>query len=98
MDREKILRETARKCAAVLKDKYHVKRVYLIGSLVWGSVHEKSDIDLVVDGLEPEMYMKALTELWDMLPPDMELNLIPYEDAFQSLKEKTSESGELVYG
>ncbi len=27
----------------------------------------------------------------------VELNLIPYEDAFESLKEKTIKEGELIY-
>ena len=42
--------------------------------------------------------MKALTELWDLLPAGVELNLIPYEDAFESLKEKAINEGKLIYG
>lgn len=42
--------------------------------------------------------MKAITELWDILPSGVELNLIPFEDAFESLKEKAIKEGELVYG
>lgn len=98
MNRREELRRLAAKCMYVLKDKYKVKRVYLIGSLVKGFVHERSDIDLVVEGLSPELYMKALTELWDILPAGVELNLIPYEDAFEGLKEKAVKEGELIYG
>ncbi|MBE0479196.1 nucleotidyltransferase domain-containing protein [Candidatus Aerophobetes bacterium] len=47
MDRTKILLELAHACAAMLKERYGVKRVFLIGSLVSGIVHERSDIDLV---------------------------------------------------
>ena len=98
MHRKEELRKAAERCVQVLKDKYEVKRVFLIGSLVEGVVHERSDIDLVVEGLSPDLYMKALTELWDLLPAGVELNLIPYEDAFESLKEKAINEGELIYG
>lgn len=98
MDRREKLRGIAIRCSSVLKDKYKTKRVFIIGSLVKGFIHERSDIDLVVEGLSPDLYMKALTELWDILPAGVELNLIPYEDAFESLKEKTIKEGELIHG
>ena len=98
MDRREDLRRVAIQCIGVLKDKYKITRVYLIGSLVKGYVHERSDIDLVVEGLSPDLYMKALTELWDILPSGVELNLIPFEDAFENLKEKSMREGELLYG
>ncbi len=37
----------------LLEEKYSVKRVLLIGSLVRGIVHEKSDIDLKDENGEP---------------------------------------------
>jgi len=98
MNRKEELQKLAKRCVEVLKDKYKIKRVFLIGSLVKDFVHERSDIDLVVEGLSPGIYMKALTELWDLLPPGVEINLIPFEDAFKSLKEKTLKEGELIYG
>lgn len=98
MNRREQLQKTTERCVWVLKDKYKVRRVFLIGSLVKGFVHERSDIDLVVEGLSPDLYMKALTELRDLLPAGVELNLIPYEDAFESLKEKAINEGELIYG
>ncbi|MHB1336935.1 MAG: nucleotidyltransferase family protein [Candidatus Humimicrobiaceae bacterium] len=98
MDRREELRKIAEKCVYILKSKYKVKKVFLIGSLVEGFVHEKSDIDLVVEGLSSGLYIKSLTELWDILPAGVELNLIPFEDAFESLREKTLKEGELIYG
>jgi len=83
----------AKKCARLLKSRYKVKKVFLIGSLVKGPFHKKSDIDLVVEGLVPELYIKALTELYDLLPAGIELNLIPFEDAFKHLKENTLKEG-----
>jgi len=98
VNRTEELREIAEKCIWILKNKYKVKKVFLIGSLAEGYVHERSDIDLVVEGLSPDLYIKSLTELWDILPSGLELNLIPFEDAFESLKEKTLKEGALIYG
>lgn len=95
-DRKKYLLELADKCAKLLKKKYKVKRIFLIGSLAYGIVHERSDIDLVVEGLEPDLYIKALVELSDIVKWKVEINLIPFEDAFQSLREKTLREGRLI--
>lgn len=97
-DRKKTLLELAHKCARILKEKYGVKRVFLIGSLAYGIVHERSDIDLVVEGLAPELYIKALVDLSDIVRWKVEINLIPFEDAFESLKEKTLKEGRQIYG
>jgi len=98
MNKKEELQKLAKNCTQVLKDKYKVRRVFLVESLVKGVVHERSDIDLVVESLPPNLYIKALTELWDLLPAKIDLNLIPFEDAFESLKEKTLKEGELIYG
>ena len=98
MDRKRDLRKIASRCAKLLRDKYKVKRVILVGSLVRGKVHEKSDIDLVVEGLPAEIYIKSLTELYDLLPAGIEVNLIPFEDAFEKLRQKALQRGEVIYG
>lgn len=98
MRRKEDLKKLAFKCAKVLRDNYKVKKIFLIGSVAKGYIHDKSDIDLVVEGLEPYLYIKALTELYDHLLPGVELNLIPFEDAYESLKKKTILEGELIYG
>lgn len=94
--REK-LRKLSLKVAKMLKEKYKVKRVFLIGSLVKGYVHERSDIDIVVEGLQPELYIRALVDGKDILQWKVDLNLIPFEDAYESLKDKTLKEGELLY-
>lgn len=98
MDRVDELKQLARKIARILKEKYKVKRIFLIGSLVDGILHERSDIDIVVEGLPPEFYIKALVDSSDVVEWKVEINLIPFEDAFPSLKEKTLKKGELIYG
>jgi len=96
MNKREELRKLALKCTEVLKNNYKVRKVFLIGSLARGYVHHGSDIDLVVEGLEPHLYMKALTELYDILQPGVELNLIPFEDAFESLRKKALQEGEIL--
>jgi len=76
----------AKECAKLLKEKYNVKRVFLIGSLIKGYIHERSDIDLVVEGLPQEFYLKALVDVSNVVDWKVEVNLIPFEDAFDSLK------------
>jgi predicted nucleotidyltransferase len=97
MDRREELRKLAREVAKMLKDKYRVERVFLIGSLVKGHVHDRSDIDIVVEGLPSELYMDALVDANDIVQRKVELNLIPFEDTFESLREKTLKEGELIY-
>jgi predicted nucleotidyltransferase len=36
---------------------------YIYGSLALGTYNEKSDIDIAVKGLKPELYLKACSEL-----------------------------------
>jgi len=98
MGRREDLQKLAQEASKILKNSYHVKRVFLIGSLAKGHVHERSDIDIVVEGLEPQLYIKALTQIYDALPPGVELNLIPFEDAYDSLKRKTLREGLRIYG
>jgi len=96
--RKEIYLEKARECTSFLEKNYNVKRVYIIGSLVKGKFHDRSDIDLVVEGLPSALYIDALTDLYDLLLPGMELNLIPFEDAFDSLKKRTIREGKVLYG
>jgi len=79
-------------CIQHLKERFHVKEVYLCGSLAGESPwHSRSDIDLVVEGLEPGQYIEALTELWELLPPDLELDLIRFEEASPGLLRRIHE-------
>jgi predicted nucleotidyltransferase len=59
MDKRDRLRRLALKIAKLLKEKYKVKRVFLIGSLVKGYVHDRSDIDMVLEEFTPELYQNT---------------------------------------
>ena len=89
----------ARKCARLLYEKYGVHRVYLVGSLLEPEAfHDRSDIDLVVEGLPPRRYFRALAELWRELPAGLELDLIPFEDADTKLRKRVVEEGATLHG
>jgi len=98
MEKRTQLLKLAKQATKILKNDYYVSKVYLIGSLSKGIVHDKSDIDIVVERLTPNVYIKALTQIYDILPTGVELNLIPFEDAFESLKNKTIKEGVKLYG
>lgn len=96
--RAKAIRKIAVECARFLGEHYKVKRVFLIGSLTRDELmHEKSDIDLVVEGLSSHLYISALTALWDKLPKEVEVDLIPLEDALDELKKRIFKEGEVLY-
>ena len=76
---------------------FGASKVYLFGSLVEETfVHDRSDIDLAVEGLEGKLYWKALSALWTLLPEGVELDLVPLERAWPSLAERVRTEGELL--
>ncbi len=99
LKRQKLLRKLAYNCAQLLAEKFNVKRVCLVGSLVKSieDIHENSDIDLVVFNLPPESYFQALAQLVQIIPKDVEINLIPYEDANNLMKEVVALQGEILF-
>jgi predicted nucleotidyltransferase len=98
--RKEELRRIAKDFAKLLKKKYKVKEVYLIGSLRTTDnvrfIREDSDIDLVVKGMENELYLPALAELYEILPFNVMLDLIPFEDTNERFKKRTIEQGEIL--
>lgn len=77
----------AEACADMLKERFGVRRVIPFGSLIGqGPWHRRSDADLAVEGLLPEDYIPALAACWELLPSDVELDLVPLEQAPPELK------------
>jgi len=61
--------------------------VIIFGSLAGqGPWHERSDIDLAVEGLPPGQFFKAYSACWDLLPRGMTLDLVPLEDAYPEMR------------
>ena len=87
-ERKRKLTHYAKLCSNFLKENFQVKKVYLIGSLARDyKIHENSDIDLVVEGLEDKQYFQALNKLYEIVPNGINIDLITKETATHYLKE-----------
>ena len=77
----------AEACGTLLRERFGARRVILFGSLVGqGPWHGASDIDLAVEGLPPEQFFAAYTACRDLLPADIELDLVPLESAYPEMR------------
>jgi predicted nucleotidyltransferase len=76
-------------CTQVLKSRYGARRVIPFGSVLEGEAwHERSDLDLAVEGLSPGALWQAEKDLEAMVPPWLELDLIPLEHAFPEVRSR----------
>lgn len=83
----------AQKCARLLGDRFGVRRVYLFGSLAKGLFLDGSDIDLAVEGMNLEQYLKALAELQVM--DGIHLDIVHLDYCRPSFKERIIKEEEL---
>ena len=75
----------AKKVAAILKKKYKAKKVILFGSLISnGYLHEKTDIDILVEGMHPKDILQAGFEASTIAAP-FDVDIIPAEKADKCL-------------
>lgn len=73
-------------CARMLKERFGVKKVYLFGSVIGASPwHERSDLDIAVEGLDPKDYFRALSALDELLLPSLEVDLFTLEDVLPEM-------------
>lgn len=81
------------RAATLLKGDYGVERVVLIGSLASGKgFHPRSDIDLVIWGLDEKKYYQAVGKLLS-LDPAFEIDLIEAEYASPYLSRVIEQDG-----
>jgi predicted nucleotidyltransferase len=91
------LREIAQCCAEHLVQDFGASKVYLFGSLLEDDlIHDRSDIDLAVEGLEGRLYFKALRDIWELLPEGVELELVLLESSWPGLAERVETEGVLL--
>ncbi len=77
----------ARACARVLQDRFRARRVILFGSTTGeGPWHEKSDIDLAVEGVPPEQFFQAYSACSELVPQGLTLDLVPLEDVYPEIR------------
>lgn len=88
--------EAARKIAQMLKQDYGVKRVVLFGSLLNHEyMHDYSDIDIAVWGLDNRLDTRAWTAANYILSPYEfpPLDLVPIEKAYPEIREAIERQG-----
>jgi uncharacterized protein len=73
-----------------------VQRVWLVGSLQWGGMHERSDIDLAVEGLSDEDVGAAHAELLNLAP--CPVDLIRLEETPPAVAARIRFNGRLLSG
>jgi predicted nucleotidyltransferase len=95
--RARHLRKVAMICAQRLIQDFGASKVYLFGSLLKDDrVHDRSDIDLAVEGLEGSLYFKALRDVWKLLPVGVELDLVLLESSWPGLADWVKTEGVLL--
>jgi len=73
--------ERAKRVAILLRKKYGAKRVILFGSLCSKAyLHERSDIDLLVEGIRSSDILRAGFDAWVVAEP-FDVDIIPIEVA-----------------
>lgn len=76
--------------------KYGAKRIFLCGSLCRaGRFQRGSDIDLVVEGIPPQHFIRAASDL--MMVMDWPIDLKPLEDLADLFRDTVIKKGELIY-
>ncbi len=84
-ERDRIM-ALAREASIILKQRFGVKRVLLIGSLAHTTwFMDESDVDLAVEGLRDSDYLKAWGVVEDIIG-DRPVDLIEIERAGESLR------------
>jgi predicted nucleotidyltransferase/uncharacterized protein YutE (UPF0331/DUF86 family) len=79
----------AQQCAQFLKERFNVQNVYIFGSVVGDGIwHKRSDIDIAVEGLPSDKYFRALVDASELIPSELDLDLITLETAPTRLKER----------
>jgi predicted nucleotidyltransferase len=90
--REELI-QRARQAAEMLRQKYNVRRVVLFGSLVHEAwFHEKTDVDMAVEGGEGFDYFAAWGDV-EKLFPDRKLDFIDWDMATDSLRNAINRKG-----
>jgi predicted nucleotidyltransferase len=80
-------REAAEACTRLLKEHFGAARVILFGSAAGQNAwHDRSDIDLAVEGLAPEQFFTAYAACHEMLPRGLGLDLVPLEKVYPEMR------------
>jgi predicted nucleotidyltransferase len=85
--------DRAKKVAVMLRKKYGAKKIFLFGSLVRdGYLDERTDIDILVDGINTDDVLRAGFDAWIVAEP-FDVDLIPARKARKSLLKVARKEG-----
>jgi predicted nucleotidyltransferase len=85
--------QIAREAVRMLRDKFHVSRIVVFGSLVHeGRFTRSSDVDIAAWGIDPEDTFRAIGAVMD-LDPDIAINLVDVNTARPSLLKVIEKDG-----
>ena len=94
--RRQLAWQVAHQAAAVLKEQFGARQVWVFGSLLHETLfHPRSDIDLAVHGLDDRSYYRAVAHLLT-LSPKIEVDLVRMEDASTSLRAYIEQEGMMI--
>lgn len=86
-------KDKAKKIASMLKEKYGAKRVIIFGSIIRSSyLHQRTDIDLLVEGIKSEEFLRAGADAWSISCP-FDVDIIPFERADPYFLSRVLEEG-----
>lgn len=85
-------RQIAKQAADILKEKFGAKQVVLFGSLAQDMFHQRSDIDLAVEGIDSKQFWQAWNTL-DTLGPEFEIDLVAMETVSPKLRQQIEQEG-----
>lgn len=78
----------------ILRERFGAARAVLFGSLVWGGFHDRSDVDLAVEGLAAERVGEAMAEASERAGCVVEIFRL--EDLSRSFRERILSAGEPI--
>lgn len=82
----------ARQAAAILRQEFGARRVWLFGSLARGTFDAVSDIDLAVDGIDEQAFLPALGRLLS-LHTDFPIDLVDVREARPGVRAAIEKEG-----
>lgn len=97
LERVQQARTVAERLAELLVSSYGARRVWLVGSLTHPNwFHERSDIDLVCEGVARERFANADVAVW-LASEGFEVDLLALEEAPAWLRTRAQREGILLH-
>jgi uncharacterized protein len=84
--RQHLLKAELHRYVTILLDRYNPQAIWVFGSMATGTVHEWSDIDLVIVKETNQRFLERTKEVLQLLQPKVGLDVLVYTpDEFKQL-------------